>query len=44
MEADEEGRLDFRCACGQGLEVPPEMAGEEMDCPFCGASMLPSEG
>ncbi len=28
--------IEFPCACGRTLEVPPDFDGLEMDCPFCG--------
>lgn len=28
--------IQWPCACGRTLEVPPDFDGMEMDCPFCG--------
>ena len=32
--------IRFPCACGQTLEVPPDFDGLEMDCPFCGQTVV----
>lgn len=32
--------IRFPCACGQTLEVPPDFDGLEMDCPFCGRTVV----
>jgi len=32
--------IRFPCACGQSLEVPPDFDGLEMDCPFCGRTVV----
>lgn len=33
--------INFNCeACGQNLDAPEEMAGERIDCPACGRSIV----
>lgn len=39
-----EGELGFRCLCGERLEVPAEMLGEAMECPFCARAILVPAG